>query len=215
MINTFIVVVDERTEEDVARGAEPRPREVLAGNGDHSELVDYSNRKYTHHPVALLQELALSRLLRQVPLSELCALVLKYRQTRSPSWEPFYARGFPHLLRDVECDPVETARAILWRCQLTCLVCDAVSWDGMDDADSWGPAMERWDAVCLEQSSFRRGIDCKYFYVAPVFCPACHATARKRTKHLPFAREYDEIRVLTALNSMFKSNIPSRQRKRV
>jgi len=214
MTRWFKVTVDERTEDDVTRGCPPKLHEVEAEEGEHNKLVNCFARKYTHHPVALVQDLARSKLFRFMPLADLCALVVKHSRIRAPSWEPHYMRNFTHYLARVECAPYETVEALLPYCRLGCLTCDAVTWPGINAGDE--PLVRQdWNALLVSSRPFNLAPDFGYTLCVPLFCSVCCRLAKKLSRHVAPGWQHDELRLLTVLNGMLKlSSQPLKKAKR-
>lgn len=91
--------------------------------GQFSELSrEYGNRKYTHHIVALCQEMREMKSFRHLTTAEIADYVKRFKFARRAMGTDWYA--VDRILDDIEIDPKRTICNIIVRSGVLCVCCD-------------------------------------------------------------------------------------------
>ena len=168
--------------------------------GDHSTLLpdEYSGKKYTHHPLALVYELQKDPFFRHLTLEQIVEAVYAEAVNRS-------CRGF--RLQNIEVNPIATKYGVAVGCGMSCFACNNMIFEAKGIKKDRLAPHSRWEfmdgplkKMASNQFQLYRlivGGCVEREYHLPAFCEDCFAL----TKKIPDNRHwrYDETNALRSL----------------
>jgi hypothetical protein len=186
----------------------PNVEKCWVEEGDFSELKTYGvNRKYTHHCVAVIQELREDKSFRHLSLPQICEAVCQHGVRRGHGWHRVYGEiaNIMHNREANEYDVDATKKALARECGVSCWLCGSL----IDKGERWMPFTVK------SKNDGRLGFGMAALFRQPydIVCQKCLSVARPT---LVFGDE--KISELTALNKYLMAEInkafPAKKGKR-
>jgi len=180
--------------------------------GDHSPLVAeyiHHNRKYTHHPIALAQDIHKDPSFRHLTLEEVVKAVYCNSRCRNGDYFGYEA---------IEVDPNATKYAVSIATGLCCLACNNMVFDGIGiseknvfiDYDRFESTEIKIKKMYAEQRSILMIINNGFQelnYAIPLFCEDCFSNAKKHKLH--YGYEYMSTNAVRDLLNILEGRIPN------